>query len=103
MCAYFMCHLQPFYYLGLELTLKELLRDAQLVQALGKARTTDNVNTWWGSSSYERLNRFVGGALAEPAPPTSVLPHHTLTVEMGFDFGQMYDGVNQSLGVLVIR
>lgn len=81
----------------------ELLKDADLVQLLGRSRTTGDVNTWWGNSAYQQLDHRLGGSLSRASPPTSPLPHHTLTLEMGFDFGQMYDWTNEGMGVLAVR
>lgn len=94
---------QPFYYLGLEETVRELLTDPDLVAALGRSRTTDDCNTWWGNNDYRALDARLGGSLSQHAPPGSALPHHTLTMDMALDFGQMYDFKQEGVGILAVR
>ena len=99
------CHAcaQPFYYLGLQHILRELLMDPDLVEKLGRSRNMRNVNEWWGSRDCKALIRLLGEQLMQPAPAGSPLAHHTLTGEIAFDFGQMYDFTNEGMGILAFR
>jgi hypothetical protein len=38
-----------------------------------------------------------------PAPSGSAVPHETMLISLGFDFGQVYSCTDRSTGILVAR
>lgn len=96
--------LQKCWYFGVEDALVHPCHsDPDFIAAIGHDRTTDQPNTFAGSPEFRRLDESVGGALSQPAPPGSCVPHHCSHVSIGFDFGQVFKNKDRSTGVMCIR
>ncbi len=95
------CATQRVYYIPL----KQALLDANLkcpsfCAALGRHRTPNDRNTFWGSPEFERLHRITGLGRDSTSGP---LPHDVLAISLGGDFFQPFETKQHSTGIVCVR
>ena len=87
--------MQAYFYFRLaEIIQKKFFNNPDWTELRGTARDTNDRSTYLGADDAHRIDRLTGGKLYAP---TSGL------LEVGFDFGQVFNFIDYSVGVFAVR
>ena len=86
---------QAFFYFPIaEVIQQKFFNNPEWCELRGSARDPADCNTYLGSNDARRIDQLTGGKLTDP---TSGL------LEIGFDFGQVFNFIDHSVGVFAVR
>ena len=90
-----LCSSQAFFYFPLaEILQQKFFNNTDWTELRGSARRPHDCSTYLGTENARRIDRLTGGKLMDP---TSGL------LEIGFDFGQVFNFIDHSVGVFAVR
>lgn len=95
---------QACWYFGIaEGLIRPNFSDPAFVAAVGSFERRAAPGTYWHSPEFDRVDALTGGALSAKAPAGSDVPHETLGITLGIDFGQTYQFAERSTGIVVAK